>query len=103
MGYGIFVTWLSLLAIGLRTGDWTFMALMPMVVMVAYGSAWAIGGAMTGMRWMTVVAFVSYAGAVALAVFATGPAIYPIYLLLLVAVALAPGLVLMRQERAAAV
>jgi len=99
VGYGIFVTWLALLAIGFRTGEWAFMALMPTVVMVAYGSAWAIAGAMTGLRWMNIVALVSYAGAVALAWFVSGPAIYPVYMVLLVAVALVPGIILMRQER----
>ncbi|KAK0350933.1 hypothetical protein LTR94_026999 [Friedmanniomyces endolithicus] len=86
----------------LKTGDWSTMALMPTVVLVAYGSAWMIGAAVTRARWMSLVALVAYAGAVGVAWFVGSAAMYLVYLALLAATALAPGLYLMRREGAGA-
>lgn len=98
VGYGIFVTWLGLLALSVRTGDWGWMAVMPTIVLVAYGSAWLVGAAMTGSRWMNLTALLSYASAVGVAWFVDSPALLLVFNAILVAVALIPGLVLMRQE-----
>jgi len=98
VGYGIFVTWLALVALSLKTGQWFWMAVMPTVVLVAYGSAWMIGAAMTRTRWMTMTALLSYAGAVAIAWFMDSSAIYLVFTAVMFAVALVPGLILMRQE-----
>jgi hypothetical protein len=98
VGYGIFVTWLGLMAMGLKTGDWSAMMVMPTVVFVAYGSAWIIGGAMTNTRWMTLTGLASYAGAVATGWFAGETTMYLIFTATIFAVALIPGLVLIRQE-----
>lgn len=98
VGYGIFVTWLALVALSVKTGNWSWMTVMPIAVLVAYGSAWMIGAAMTRARWMTMTALLSYAGAVAVGWFVAGPELYLIFTGLLVAVALVPGLILMRQE-----
>ena len=73
---------------------------MPTVVLVAYGSAWMVAAAMTRTRWMSVTALLSYAGAVAVAWFVGEPAIYLVFTVILAAVALVPGLILMRQEPA---
>jgi hypothetical protein len=98
VGYGIFVTWMALVALGLKSGDWSIMKIMPTVVFVAYGSAWMIGAAMTRMRWMTAIGLFSYFGAVVVAWFIGSPVVYPLYTLVIFAVALVPGLILMRQE-----
>ena len=98
MGYGIFVTWLGLVALSVKSGDWGWMSVMPTVVLVAYGSAWMVGAAMSGARWMSLTALLSYAGAVGVAWFIDSPAIYLIFTVVLVAVAFVPGLILMRQE-----
>lgn len=98
VGYGIFVTWLGLVALAVKSGDWRWMMVMPTIVLVAYGSAWMVGAAMTRTRWMTMTALLSYAGAVAVAWFADTPAIYLVFTVVLAAVALVPGLILMRQE-----
>ncbi len=100
VGYGIFATWLALMAMGFRTGDWSGMAIMPTVVFVAYGSAWMIAGAMTRTRWMTVVGLLSYVGAVAMGWFARDVTVYLLFTAIIFAVALIPGLILMRQEPA---
>lgn len=98
VGYGIFVTWLGLVALAVKSGDWRWMMVMPTIVLVAYGSAWMVGAAMTRTRWMTMTALLSYAGAVAVAWFADSPAVYLVFTVVLAAVALIPGLILMRQE-----
>jgi len=98
VGYGIFVTWLGLMAMGLKSGDWSVMMTMPTIVFVAYGSAWMIAGAMTRVRWMTVTGLLSYVGAIAVGWFAGDTAMYLVFTVVIFAVALVPGLILMRQE-----
>ena len=100
VGYGIFVTWLALVALSVKTGNWSWMAVMPTAVLVAYGSAWLIGAAMTRTRWMSMTALLSYAAAVGVAWFIDSAAIYGVFTVVLVAVALVPGIILMRQEPA---
>ena len=53
---------------------------------------------MTCAGWMRAVGVVSYVGAVALGWFVDGPLVYLVFTVLLIAVALIPGLILMRQE-----
>lgn len=98
VGYGIFVTWLALILLSVKSGDWSWMSVMPIVVLVAYGSAWMVGAAMTRARWMGLTALLSYAAAIAVAWFADSPAVYLVYAVVIAAVALVPGLILMRQE-----
>ena len=100
VGYGIFVTWLALVALSVKTGNWSWMAVMPTAVLVAYGSAWMIGAAMTRTRWMSYTALAAYAGAVAVAWFIDSALIYLVFAVVLMAVALVPGIILMRQEPA---
>ena len=98
VGYGIFVTWLALITLSVKTDNWVWMTVMPTIVLVAYGSAWMVAAAMTRARWMSITALASYAGAVAVAWFSDSPAIYLVFTGVLAAVALVPGLILMRQE-----
>lgn len=98
-GYSIFAGWLALMAYGFSTGSWAPMSLMPTLVMIAYGSAWLIAGLIVERRWMAGVGLLSYAGAVALAWFANTHMVFGVYIVLLLAVALMPGLYLMRQSR----
>jgi hypothetical protein len=95
---GIGSTWLGLMAWGLNSGDWSAMTAMPVVVFVAYGSAWIISGTMTKTRWMTLTGLGSYVGAVAMGWFAGDMAMYLVFAGMIFAVAFVPGLILMRQE-----
>lgn len=95
-GYTIFGLWLVLMAFALSTGNWSVMALMPAIVMIAYGAAWLIAGQVARRGWMMLTGLVSFAGAAALGWFAFTHWTYAIYLVLLVLVALAPGLHLMK-------
>ncbi|WP_298745746.1 hypothetical protein [uncultured Brevundimonas sp.] len=101
LGFGIFVMWLSLMAVGFRTGDWTMMWAMPSIVATAYGSAWMASAAVSGRRWMTATGLLSYGGAVLFGALVGDTNIYLAFAALMVATALLPGLVLMRQEPAA--
>lgn len=101
VGFGIFAMWLGFMFIGFRTGDWTMMWAMPSLVFAAYGSAWFVAGEMTRQAWMKGIAVLSYAGAAALGFFIGDPIIYLVFAVLILLVALIPGIVLTRQEPAA--
>jgi hypothetical protein len=98
VGFGIFAMWVALMAIGVTSGDWEVMRVMPLVVFTAYGAAWMVAGTMVGIGWMKGVALIAYAGAVLLGVFADSAWNYLVFAGLMVFVALLPGLALMRQE-----
>lgn len=95
-GYTIFGFWMVLMAFGFSTQNWSIMSLMSSVVMIAYGAAWLIAGQIARQGWMVLVGAVSFIGAVALGWFAFSTWTYGIYLALLIAVALLPGLHLMK-------
>lgn len=98
VGFGIFATWLALMAIGLKSGNWDIMQVMPVIVLVGYGSAWMIAGAMTGVRWMKLISLACYAGAIVAGYFSDSLSLFLVFAVLLVLIALVPGLILMRQE-----
>ncbi len=103
VGFGIFAVWAAFLAVGLTSGNWTMMWAMPSLVFAAYGSAWFVAGEMTGRGWMKGVALLSFAGAAVLGAFIDDPAVYLVSAVLIVVVALIPGIVLTRQEPRASV
>lgn len=100
VGFIIFAVWLAMLAIGLIEQNWEFMRLMPSLVFAAYGSAWSISAAMSGQKWMNAVALLAFAGTVALGPLSNQAAGYLVFVVLLFAVVLVPGLYLMRREAA---
>ena len=101
VGFGIFAVWLAFMGIGFKTGDWAMMWAMPSLVFAAYGSAWFVAGEMTRQAWMKGTAVLSYAGAAALGLVIGNAAIYLVFAVLILVVALIPGIVLTRQEPAA--
>ncbi len=100
LGFGIFVMWLSLMAVGFSSGNWELMWAMPSIVATTYGTAWMVSSAFSSQRWMTLVGLVSYAGAIACGALIGNPAIYLVFSILMVLTGLVPGLALMRQEPA---
>ena len=100
LGFGIFVMWLSLMAVGMSSGNWELMWAMPSIVATTYGTAWMVSAAFSSQRWMTVVGLISYAGAIACGALIGNPAIYLVFSVLMVLTGLVPGLALMRQEPA---
>ncbi len=97
-GFMIFSIWLGLMAMGLTTGDWTAMRIMPSLVCGAYGTGWLVAAAMSGRRWMNAVAIASYAGAALLGVVSHLSLVFLVYVAILICVALIPGIVLTRGE-----
>lgn len=100
VGYLIFTVWLSLMAIGFTTGNWTVMQVMPSLVFAAYGVAWLVAAAMSEVKWMNAVGIASFVGAVVLGAVSHTFWVYLVFAVLLMGVALIPGLILMRQEPA---
>lgn len=103
LGWGIFALFLSMAALGWRTGEQgalIAMSLSSSIIMVFYGIAWAVSAAMHRSRVLWGLAIGSFASAPLLAAF-TGQAeqylAYAAALFLLMAV---PGFLLMRQARA---
>lgn len=97
-GFMIFSIWLGLVAMGLTTGDWTAMRIMPSLVCAAYGTGWLVAAAMSGRKWMNAVAVASYAGAAILGVVSHLSLVFLVYVAILICVALIPGIVLTRGE-----
>ena len=97
-GFMIFSIWLGLMAMGLTTGDWAGMRIMPSLVCAAYGTGWLVAAAMSGRKWMNAVAIASYAGAALLGVVSHLSLVFLVYVAILICVALIPGLVLTREE-----
>lgn len=100
IGFLIFAVWLSMVAMGVRTGDWSAMQMMPSLVFAAYGAAWTVAATMSGLKWINGVALASYGGAVLLGLFVGQSAGYLVFVGLLLGVVLVPGLMLMRREPA---
>lgn len=100
VGYVIFSVWLGMVAMGITSGNWQAMAIMPSLVFAAYGAAWLVAAAMSGRKWMNAVAVLSYAGAAVLGAVSDRPVGYLVFAVLLCAVALVPGVILTREEPA---
>lgn len=97
-GFTIFSIWLGLVAMGLTTGDWTSMRIMPSLVCAAYGTGWLVAAAMSGRKWMNTVAITSYAGAAVLGLVSHLSLVMLVFLAIMICVALIPGIVLTRGE-----
>lgn len=101
IGFLIFAVWLSLVAMGFSSGDWSAMRVMPSLVFAAYGAAWTIAATMNARPWMNAIALICFGGAVALGLTSGMSEGYLVFALLLGLGALLPGLVLMRQQHRA--
>lgn len=98
VGFAIFAMWLGIMAYGYRTQDWEVMNIFPVIIFGLYGAAWLVAGDMTGKGWIKLVALGSFAGAVLMG-FLSGTDHQMLgYAACLFLLAVAPGLVLMRQE-----
>ncbi len=98
VGFAIFTLFLGLTVIGLVTGDWSAMAVIPVVIFALYGTCWFIAGSLSHIGWIKGVAFASYAAAVGMAALTGNPYQMLAYAAGLILLATLPGLILMRQE-----
>lgn len=103
VGWAIFAIVTSLMLFSARLGDWTVMSAMPSIILALYGSAWFVAACLRRAAWLHAVAFGSFAMALVNGWYAAdGAVVYLIYGVSLLALLAVPGLVLMRQARAAA-
>ncbi len=101
LGFAISAIFGAFVLASVRTDQWGIMAMLSPVILALYGAAWCVAGELTGKTWIKAVAGASFILAVAVA-WLTGTAEQSLaYAAALVLVALLPGLVLMRQARAA--
>ena len=63
-GWTIGAIIVSLMVIGLHTGNWSVMEAIPSLVMAIYGGAWMIAARVSGQRWITGAAAAFVMGAV---------------------------------------
>lgn len=97
-GWGIFCLAICASIVSWRTHNALPVALMPSGILILYGAAWTVTAAMIRDRFLWWVALGSYASAALIAALISTPDVYLAFTLVLVAVALIPGIVLLRRE-----
>lgn len=101
MGFSIGAVFLAFLVAAGQTGEWVVMDLLLSVVFALYGAAWGVSAGMSGVRWLWLVSVGSLVSAVGLAFLVGEPELYLSFALGLLVWVVAPGLLMMRQARAA--
>jgi hypothetical protein len=104
VGWGIFALAMSVLVLGWRLGEEALLvcfALVPSMIMAAYGSGWAVSAAMLRGRGMWLLAMASFAAAPLLAALTGRPEQYLAYAAALVLLMALPGWMLMRAAKRA--
>ncbi len=98
VGFAIFAFGLSLAAASWRLRDTNLIWLFAPFVLVVYGAGWTVAAAMSGRRWMGVLAVGSYLGGIGMGLMAGSDEMFLGYAACLFLLAAAPGVVLMRAE-----
>lgn len=102
VGWGVFALSLSMAVLGWRLGEEAVMvgfALMPSMIMVFYGSGWAVSAAMMRSRPLWALAIASFAAAPLLAALTGSAEQYLAYAAALFLLMALPGFLLMRAAR----
>ena len=102
VGWGIFALSTAMAVLGWRMGEEAVMvafALMPSMIMVFYGSGWAVSAAMQRSKPLWVLAIASYAAAPLLALLVGTAEQYLAYAAALFLLMALPGFLLMRAAR----
>ena len=102
VGWTIFTLWGAIAIVCWRTHSTIPTLLLPSIILALYGMAWMVAAAMTGRTWIWITALGSYAAALLLAQVSVTSAVFLVFAAAMVLLALVPGLVLVRQSRAAA-
>src|SRR5690606_19645277 len=98
VGIGIFVLFLALAVLSWRLGTGAPFAVFPSLILALYGAGWAVSAEMSGRRWLWVLAIGGWVGAPIIALFVGSALLWLAYAVGLFALALLPGLILLRQE-----
>lgn len=102
VGWGIFALFAAMAMLSWRLGEEAALvsfALMPSVIMVFYGSGWAVSAAMQRSRPLWMLAIASFAAAPLLAALTGSAALYLAYAAALFLLMALPGFLLMRAAR----
>ena len=102
VGWGIFALFAAMAVLSWRLGEEAALvsfALMPSVIMVFYGSGWAVSAAMQRSRPLWMLAIASFAAAPLLAALTGSAALYLAYAAALFLLMALPGFILMRAAR----
>jgi hypothetical protein len=97
-GIAIGVLFVALMAAGFRTSDWGVFNVFPSIILALYGLCWTTAAHIGRTGWLRRIGVGGFIAAIALATVAGGPLLWIAYAIALFALALAPGLLLMRQE-----
>lgn len=97
-GIAIGVLFVALMAAGFRTSDWGVFNVFPSIILALYGLCWTTAAHIGRTGWLRRIGVGGFIAAIALATVAGGPLLWLAYAIALFALALAPGLLLMRQE-----
>ncbi|MBC6981638.1 hypothetical protein [Caulobacter sp. 17J80-11] len=97
-GFAIFALWVALMVADWRLQTHLVWMLFPSMILALYGLGWSVSAAMSGQKWLNVVAIGAFVGAPALAWFAGEPEQYLAYAAALLLLAAVPGMLLMRKE-----
>ena len=101
-GATIFTLFVCAYVIAWRTHSDGPLMMLPCVVLGIYGLCWSVAASMTRVAWIRAAAIGSYVAAVAAAALCDQVVMYLLFAAALVLLAILPGLVLVRQARAAA-
>ncbi|MFZ4067628.1 MAG: hypothetical protein ACOYKF_08805 [Phenylobacterium sp.] len=96
-GIAMGVLFVALIVAGYRTADWGVLNLFPSIILALYGLCWMAAAHIGRTGWLRRVGVGSFIASIAMAA-AGGPLLWLAYAIALFALALAPGLLLMRQE-----
>lgn len=102
VGWTIFALVASTALVSWRANSAIPTLLLPSVILALYGLGWSVVAAVSRTGWIWLTAASAYAGAIIVAAFCTSPAVFLMFAAALVLLAIAPGVTLMRQARAAA-
>jgi hypothetical protein len=101
VGYAIFAIWLAFAAASFRTGEEVIMYMFSPVIMALYGLCWSVAASLSPKTWLKAAAGASFIAAVATAWYAGEPEQFLVYAIALILTTLIPGLMLIREARAA--
>jgi hypothetical protein len=103
-GWATFTISIGLMIVSYRMNDWLIMAALPSIILALYGAAWLLGAMLSRQAWVFAVAGASFLMALVNAWWAVDyKHLYLIFAVSLLTLLTAPGLVMMRQARKAAV
>ncbi len=101
VGWAIFTLAACMAIVAWQTHSDAPLRMFPSIILALYGMAWSVAAAVSKVRWTGLAAVGSFAAAILAALFSGSPASFLLFAAALVALAIVPGLAMIRQGRAA--